>query len=120
MQAGSMVKPLAFNTVAVRLTVAPGPMPNARLMLTAPGGYAIKSAHCALAPTMEASVKHSTSSPCATRRGVVEMFMVKKLVDEEKGETQGVFEKECKGLFINVNRFGIDRCCLQFKFRVFR
>ena len=48
------------------------------------------------------------------------MFMVKKLVDEEKGEMLGIFEKECMGLFINVNRFGIDRCCLQFKFRVFQ
>jgi len=48
------------------------------------------------------------------------MFMVKKLVDEEKGETQGVFEKECKGLFIKVSRFGIDSCGLQFKFRVFQ
>jgi len=40
------------------------------------------------------------------------MFMVKKLVDEEKGETRSVFEKECMELFINEDRFGIDRCCL--------
>jgi len=40
------------------------------------------------------------------------MFMVKKLVDEEKGEMHSIFEKECIGLFINVSRFGIDRCCL--------
>ena len=78
-------------------------------MVTGPGGIDVKSEHCALTPTIEAIVKHSMSSPCATRRGVVEMFMVKKLVDEEKGEMQGIFEKECMGLFINGNRFGIDR-----------
>lgn len=47
------------------------------------------------------------------------MFMVKKLVDEEKGEMRSIFEKECMGLFINVSRFGIDRCSLQFNFLVF-
>lgn len=36
------------------------------------------------------------------------MFMVKKLVDEEKGEMPGICEKECKGLFINVSRFEMD------------
>jgi len=48
------------------------------------------------------------------------MFMVKKLVDEEKGEMPGIIEKECKGLFIKVSRFGIDRSSLKFKFRVFQ
>lgn len=38
------------------------------------------------------------------------MFMVKKLVDEEKGGMGKILEKECKGLFINVSRFEMDRC----------
>lgn len=38
------------------------------------------------------------------------MFMVKKLVDEEKGEMPRIFEKECKGLFINASRFEMYRC----------
>jgi hypothetical protein len=52
------------------------------------------------------------SNPCARWRVDVEIFMVKKLVVEEKGEMQGIFEKECMGLFIKVRRFGMDRCCL--------
>ena len=103
-----MVNPLALSTALVKSTVPPAL--RVKLMTTGPGGNETKSEHCALAPTIVISVKHSTSSPCAKRRGVVEMFMVKKLVDEEKGEMPRIFEKECIGLFIKVSRFGVDRC----------
>jgi hypothetical protein len=57
-----------------------------------------KSEHCALAPTIVASEKHSMSSPCAVRRAVVEKFMVKKFDD---GKSNEVIVKECGVLFIN-------------------